>query len=278
MLVLIIISCVWALAFGLVKYNLTGINPITAACIRSLVSLICFLPFIKINKKFNKTHLFIMLIGAIQFGIMYIFVISAYSYLKAYQVAMLTAFTPIYVVFIDKIINKSLNIRVLIAALIATFGATLLYLQPNSEQYALKGFILVQLADICFALGQMLYRNIKVENDLSVFGLAYVGSSLVTLLFALPNGFIEHLHQITTRQWLVLGYLGFASGFANYLWNVTAKKTKVGVIAVMNNLKMPLGVLFSIVIFNETADLIKLFASITFIGLAITIATKQKTN
>ena len=62
--------------------------------------------------------------------------------------------------------------------------------------------------------------------------------------------------QLTVNQFMVLLYLGLiASGLCFFLWNIGARKASVGSLAVMNNVKIPLAVAVSLLVFGETANL-----------------------
>jgi drug/metabolite transporter (DMT)-like permease len=65
--------------------------------------------------------------------------------------------------------------------------------------------------------------------------------------------------ELTRVHIYTLLYLGIlASGICFFLWNYGAVKVNSGLLAVMNNLKVPLGMLFSIAIFGEEGNLISL--------------------
>jgi drug/metabolite transporter (DMT)-like permease len=83
----------------------------------------------------------------------------------------------------------------------------------------------------------------------------------------------------TPDQWLVLFYLGaVASGLAFLLWNLGAKKTDAGTLAVLNNLKVPLAVAASILFFGERADPVRLLTGSGLIFLALLVNGRRKTG
>jgi hypothetical protein len=47
-------------------------------------------------------------LGAIQFGLMYVAYIASYQYLSGYLVAVFTIFTPLYVLFLMRIVVECL--------------------------------------------------------------------------------------------------------------------------------------------------------------------------
>jgi len=84
----------------------------------------------------------------------------------------------------------------------------------------------------------------------------YLGAALFTLVIVLVGmaGGGRPLAGWTGRAWWVLLYLGLlptALGF--YLWNKGATRVGAGLLATANNLKVPLAVLVSWLVFGEVA-------------------------
>ena len=74
----------------------------------------------------------------------------------------------------------------------------------------------------------------------------------------------------TAAQLAALLYLGVVvSGASYFLWNSGARRVTAGVLAVMNNLKIPLGVAVSLLVFGERASLPGLLAGGVLICAAL---------
>ncbi len=254
---LLITSLVWAISFGLIGSHLTGIPSDFVSMARMAGALLVFLPFIR---KIPTGHACLLAaIGAVQFGAMYLCYTAAFRYLPSWQVAVFTVMTPIYIVLIGGIMHRNLTMRHIVAALLAAGGcAAILWKGWAGADISGKGFLLIQISNICFAAGQLAYaalkRSIVTQHERSVFAYAYAGALLVTL----PSGIVSGSgcwSDITALQWGVLAYLGaIASGLCFFLWNYGARRVSSGRLAVMNNLKIPLAALSSILIFGEKAD------------------------
>jgi len=75
----------------------------------------------------------------------------------------------------------------------------------------------------------------------------------------------------------ILVYLGVgASGLGFFIWNLGATKVSAGTLAVMNNAKIPLGILISLVIFRETAEPWRLIACGGLMAFAVWLAEEKK--
>jgi len=263
MIWLLLVSIVWAFSFGLIKGRLTGIDPSLVACIRVLLALLVFLPFFRPRGLRGRDALTLVAIGAVQFGLMYVAYIASFRQLAAYEVVVMTIFTPLFVSLLAEGPGRAWRAWSLPAAAVATVGAGIVVMGRPLESVPWTGVGLIQLSNIAFAAGQVAYRKWKHKHagvsDARVFALLYAGAVLATLPWALPA--IGTIPSINTGQWLTLLYLGvIASGLCFFLWNFGAARTAAGPLAVVNNLKIPLAVACSLFVFGEQADLPRLIA------------------
>ena len=281
MIYLLAVSFIWAFSFGLIKGILTGINPVLVSFIRLSISLLVFLPFLRVKRINFRQSITLALIGAIQFGIMYVSYISAYKYLLAWQIALFTIFTPIYVTIINDIYKKKFSIIPLIAAVLSILGTLIIMFKTGKSAPFLKGFALVQISNISFAWGQIAYKKLNLPENfkqVNAFAMSYLGAVVLTGLFtALTVDFASV--SFSVKQIVTLLYLGsIASGLCFFLWNYGAKKTGIGYLAVMNNLKIPLAVLCSLIFWHEEANIIRLLLGSIVIGSAMILNKYDKSR
>lgn len=270
-----IVSLIWAFSFGIIKDSLSSLDASFVAAARLFLSAVVLLPFLKLRGVPIRLRWRLVLIGAVQFGLMYVSYISAFRYLQAYEVALFTIFTPIYVTLINDAIEKRFDLLNLTTALLAVVGTGIVEGANFSQSGVLQGILLVQISNLCFAFGQMLYRSLMKDatevRDTQVFGLLYAGgfaaAGLATVAFTNWSRVIPSGHQV-----LALVYLGVvASGMGFYLWNRGARKVRAGVLAVFNDLKVPLAVAVSLLIFGEKADPVRLVTGGAIVLAALAI-------
>ncbi|MEW6997297.1 EamA family transporter [Colwelliaceae bacterium BS250] len=271
---LILVSIIWAFSFGLIKGQLTGIDPAIVASIRLLLCFVCFLPFILFSRN-KQPNIKLIVLGSVQFGLMYLLYISSYQYLPGYLVAVFTIFTPLYVLLINSVIAKKFTLKLLYPVLLSIVGAAIIVFKDVGQQGYLLGFILLQLANIAFATGQVGYKYIATDQpDRENMVWMYLGAALLASSYSTATVDFSAL-VITSKQWLALLYLGvISSALCFYLWNKGARLVNAATLAVMNNGYVPLAVIFSVIIFSETADLTRLFIGGTFIGLSVYLAQR----
>lgn len=274
------VTLLWAFSFSLIGVYLAGqVDAWFSVLMRVALATLVFLPFLK--KTPTPLACKLMLIGALQLGIMYGFYYHSFLFLSVPEVLLFTVMTPLYITLLNDALNRQFNWQFFIVAFIAVLGAiTIRY--ENLDSHFLVGLLLVQGANISFATGQVTYKRLMVNqklDDKTVFGWFFIGALIVaTLCF----GLFGNMHKLPSNftQWSILIYLGsVASGLGYFLWNKGATLVNVGALAVMNNLLIPAGIIVNVVIWNRDADIFRLStgAAIMLFALIVNhIMTKKK--
>jgi len=255
------VTLLWAFSFSLIGVYLAGqVDAWFSVLIRIALAALIFLPFLKVKQTPKPLALKLMLIGAVQLGAMYSFYYHSFLYLSVPEVLLFTVMTPLYITLLNDALEKHFNPRFFIVAIIAIGGAVAIRYEGISSDFLL-GLLLVQAANLCFAIGQVAYKRLMNNSTLehkSVFGWFFIGALCVALVCYLLFGNTDKL-PTTTTQWSVLIYLGIvASGFGYFVWNKGATLVNVGALAVMNNLLIPAGIIVNVLIWNRDADLFRL--------------------
>lgn len=283
MLLLLLVSLLWAFSPGLIKHFLGDLNathsPLIAA-LRLGLTLLVFAPFLRFRILATSTAVWLAGIGAIQFGLMYLLYLQAYKHLLGHEVYLFTILTPLYVVLLDSAIANKLAPRHAIAALLSVFGAALALTRGVGTANVMTGFLLVQGANLCFAAGQIAYKRTRPAlaekaNDAQLFAWLALGGFVATALIAAPITDWAAFRPSAT-QWLVLAFLGIvASGGGFFLWNRGLSQVNAGTLAAFNNAKIPLGVVATLVLFGERPERPwHLAGSLALLGLAVWIAER----
>ncbi len=285
MALLVLASLLWSVSFALIKSS--GIHPDLLSAARLGLAALLFVPFLFRAPKPTGTARAgwapMAALGAVQFGIMYVAVMRSFTYLAAFEVALLTVTTPIFVVLFEGAIARRVPVRALAASLVAIVAALVLRWPADGDFGAidLRGVALVAIANAAWALGQVLYRRTvptgrraHSREALAEFAWMYVGAFAVAGGWALGHVQPSDLGLTGPQTWKLL-YLGLVpSGIAFYLWNRGALAVEVGTLAVMNNLKVPLAVLVALAPpFSEAFDVARLTGSTALLALALGLAT-----
>lgn len=260
---LIAASLIFSFSFGLIGNQLAGLPAAWLASIRLAIAATLFIPFIR--RIALRTGIALFVIGMIQFGVMSLCYMSSFRYLASHEVAFFTIMTPVYVVVLNDFLRQTFNKLNLAVALLSVCGAGLILWRGIDSTAPIKGFLLVEASNLCFALGQLAYRETINRStiplpDKQVFFWLYLGG-LVALA---PFGLSDAIRLAPSPTWTQLGvllYLGvLVSGLSYFLWNAGARRVNPGVLAVMNNVKIPLGMLVSLLFFDEKIQATSLLA------------------
>lgn len=280
MLLLLAVSLLWAFSPGLIKHFLGDLPSAAVAAVRLALTFAVAAPFLRFGLVAKSTAAWLAGIGALQFGVMYLFYLSAFRYLQGHEVFLFTILTPVYVVLFDSALSNRLRPRHAIAAVLSVVGAGVIIPRGVGTANVMIGFLLVQGANLCFAVGQVAYQRTRPAlahlTEPYVFAWLAVGAFVTTASVAVPltnwSAFTP-----TGEQWKVLAFLGIgASGAGFFFWNYALTRVNPGTLAAFNNAKIPLGVAISLLVFREPTDLKRLSLSLVLLGAGVWIAETDR--
>ncbi|KAA0874324.1 DMT family transporter [Nitrincola tapanii] len=259
---LILVTLLWAFSFSLIGEFLAGqVDSYFAVLTRVLLAGLLFIPFIQWRAIPGRIMLGITAVGALQFGVTYVCLYRAFEFLSVPEVLLFTIFTPLYVALIDDLLQRRLTLAPWVATALAVIGAAIIRYDQVSAEF-LTGFLILQLANLAFAAGQVGYAHLMRQapqvSAWGSFGFFYLGALIWVLPAYLILGQPDKLPS-TPVQWAVLLWLGWmASGLGFFAWNKGATQVDAGTLGVMNNALIPAGLLVNLLIWNREADLLRL--------------------
>ncbi|MDR0806942.1 MAG: DMT family transporter [Enterobacteriaceae bacterium] len=255
---LIISTVIWSFSFSLIGVYLAGqVDAWFSILMRVALASLLFVPFIPFRNITLKPILAFMVAGACQLGIMYLFYYQSFLYLSVPEVLLFGITMPIYITLIyDLLRRQPLRWGYLFSALLAVVGAGVINFSHPRENFWF-GMLIIQIANIFFALGQVGYKRAMELYPLppkQSSALFYLGALCVAVTAWLLLGDSQKL-PTTLTQWGILVWLGLvASGLGYFLWNYGASKVDAGTLAIMNNAMIPMGLLVNLVIWQEQPE------------------------
>lgn len=255
MALLIITTILWAFSFSLIGEYLAGnVDSYFSVLMRVGLAALVFLPFLRIKGYSLKILGLYMLVGAMQLGIMYLLSFQAYLYLTVSEFLLFTVLTPLYITLIyDVISGRKLRWGYLLSAGLAVLGAAIIRYDQVSDHFW-TGLLLVQLANISFAIGMVGYKRLMETHPMpqhTAFSWFYLGAFLVAVIAWFLLGNPQKL-PTTTLQWAILVWLGVvASGLGYFMWNYGATQVDAGTLGIMNNMHVPAGLLVNLAIWQQ---------------------------
>ncbi|GGL99240.1 carboxylate/amino acid/amine transporter [Pseudomonas asuensis] len=260
---LLSVTVLWAFSFSLIGEYLAGkVDSDFAVLVRVLLAAIVFLPFTRWRGVSPRFIAGLMVAGAFQFGITYLCLYRSFTVLTVPEVLLFTVLTPIYVTLLDDAISRRFNPWSLVAAVVAVLGAIVIRFERLEGEYLL-GFLLLQLANLTFAAGQVLCKCLVQRHPSDIplyrrFGHFFLGALLIALPSFLLFGNPGRMPQ-TAMQWGVLFWMGlFATALGMYWWTIGSTRVNGGTLAILNELHVPAGLIVNILIWNRDVDLARL--------------------
>lgn len=260
---LLAVTVLWAFSFSLIGEYLAGrVDSDFAVLARVAVAALVFLPFTLWRGLPRRLLAGFWLAGALQFGVTYLCLYRSFQVLTVPEVLLFTVLTPIYVTLLDDALARRFNPWALVAALVAVGGGVVIRFERLEGEY-LTGFLLLQLANLTFAAGQVLCRQLLLryptEQPLHrFFGHFFLGAMLLVVPSFLLFGDPDKLPQ-TALQWGILLWMGlFATALGLFWWVKGSVKVDAGTLAVLNELHVPAGLLVNLLIWNRDADIPRL--------------------
>ena len=185
MALLIITTILWAFSFSLIGEYLAGsVDSYFSVLMRVGLAALVFLPFLRTRGQSPRTIVLYMLVGAMQLGIMYLLAFRAYLYLTVSEFLLFTVFTPLYITLIyDLLSGRKLRWGYLLSAALAVLGAAIIRYDKVSDHFW-TGLLLVQLSNICFAIGMVGYKRLMEVRPMpqhNAFAWFYAGAFIVAV-------------------------------------------------------------------------------------------------
>ena len=260
---LLAVTVLWAFSFSLIGEYLAGrVDSDFAVLARVAVAALVFLPFTLWRGLPRRLLAGFWLAGALQFGVTYLCLYRSFQVLTVPEVLLFTVLTPIYVTLLDDALARRCSPWALGAALVAVGGGVVIRFERLEGEY-LIGFLLLQLANLTFAAGQVLCRQLLMryptEQPLHrFFGHFFLGALVLVVPSFLLFGNPDKLPS-TALQWGILLWMGlFATALGLFWWVKGSVKVDAGTLAVMNELHVPAGLVVNLLIWNRDADLPRL--------------------
>ncbi|WP_339407687.1 EamA family transporter [Pseudomonas helleri] len=274
---LLFVTLIQAFSFSLIGEYLAGhVDSYFAVLVRVVLAGLVFIPLTRWRQVEPGFMRGMLLIGALQFGITYVCLYLSFRVLTVPEVLLFTILTPLHVTLIEDALNRRFNPWALVAAVVAVGGAAVIRFDSISPDF-FKGFLLLQLGNFTYAAGQVMYRHLvaRYPSDLPHyrrFGYFYLGALAVVLPAFLLFGKSDFWPD-APLQWGVLVFLGLVStALGLYWWNKGACMVSGATLAVMNNVHVPVGLFFSLLIWNQHEPLGRLFLGALVIMLAVWIS------
>lgn len=273
LLIMLFAIAIWGINFVAIKLALQGVTPIELCAARFLLATFPALFFVKRPQTSLKVLFsYGLIMFALQFTLLFAGMDAGISAgLASLLLQTNVFFTLILAVFLLK---EKLTRWQLTGASIAFSGIGLVWINLSGKISPL-GFMLVIAAAFCWAIGNLLSKQVKGGGLLSlvVWGSAIAVGPLCLLVY-LTEGMSAIKDAVTHLSWvsfLAISFIAYPSTLLGFgIWNFMIRKYSVSTVSPFTLLVPVFGMLSSALILHESLPLWKIIAAFLVIsGLCI---------
>jgi len=290
-LLMALVTLFWSGSFIAGKFALREMGPMEVAFLRFVLSVICFYPLLKVKRaklRFPlslKTHLELILIGALTTFAYHFLFFAALKHTSAISASLIIAFNPIMTMLISAIVfsDERMTSRKGAGALISFFGVLLVITHGQWWRFFEiswnRGDILMLLAVVCWSSSLVFSRKMlkRVDTISVTFYSIFYG-----LFFYIPflgmSGFFGHFPQASGLTWGSILYMALFSTVIGYLVYYEAiRNIGPSQTALMLNLIPVFTAILAILLLGEELILSKVIGALmVFSGITLVTLGKRK--
>lgn len=271
MFYLLLASFLWGTSFIAGKFAYETLDPALVVLFRLIIAGVILFPitlrFIKENSKSEVNWRRIALLGFLTYPATFLLQFIGLQYTSASSAATMIGIEPLMVILIGQLFFKEkASLTIWLLGIITFIGVFLLVGLSDSEEISLIGCLLVLASTIVVALWLRLSKSVlgnlnpKVYTALSLQLGTLIGLPFMLLLVKDWN------INFSYSSIIALLYLGIGcSLFANWAWNKGLSETETNKSGIFLALEPVFGVLFSIILLNDSLSIT------SWVGVALVI-------
>lgn len=271
MIYLLLASFLWGTSFIAGKFAYETLDPALVVLFRLIIAGVILFPitlrFIKENNKSDVDWKKIALLGFLTYPATFLLQFIGLQYTSASIAATMIGIEPLMVILIgQRFFKEKASLTIWLLGIIAFIGIFLLVGLSDSEEISLIGCLLVLASTIVVALWLRLSKSVlgnlnpKVYTALSLQLGTLIGLPFMLLLVKDWN------INFSYSSIIALLYLGIGcSLFANWAWNKGLSETETNKSGIFLALEPVFGVLFSIILLNDSLSIT------SWVGVALVI-------
>jgi O-acetylserine/cysteine efflux transporter len=276
----LIVVLVWGLNFIAVRIGLNEMPPISLCALRFIAVSIPAIFFIKPPKEasFSIVALYGLVMFGLQFGLLFM---GMHVGMTPGMASLLMQVQVFFSMFFGAIfLGERPNLGQILGALIAFTGIGIVALHFDNH-VTLLGFVLIMAAAATWGIGNLITKKIGKASVISVIAWGSVVASFpmvfASLIFEGKDSVFYTYESLSWNGIGALAYTVYISTWIGYgVWNWLISRYPVSMVAPYTLLVPLVGIVSSIIIFDEPFQLWKLFVGLLIVtGLCINILSTR---
>ena len=287
---LLLVAAIWGVSWVAGRVIALAVPPITAAWIRYVIAVACFLIFLKVTDRWQlpsrEQWKIVALIGLFSTCIYQALFMYGMQYTAAGDASLMITFNPIFTALIAiPFLGEKMNLRLASGLILALIGVFILFFySPNIDiAFAdrLKGNFLIAAAALAWAFSSILMKKsmTAAQDPLSPLHLT-VWASVMGLLMLTPWAGYEILTigiaNPSQNIWIAIVFLALLSTVLSYVWFADGIKTLgAGKTALYVYLVPPFGIISAWILIDEKIGW-SFLLSFLLIVIGVALAQSEK--
>jgi drug/metabolite transporter (DMT)-like permease len=291
---LFIVAAIWGASWSAGRIMALDMPPITAAWLRYLIAITCFLFWLKmiglLKMPTKGQWKLAFMIGFFSTAMYQTFFMFGMKYTAAGDASLMITFNPLFTALLAiPLLSEKMTARLATGLALGVAGVTILFLySPNVNLPAderILGDILIAIAALAWALSSILMKKAMSEPTadanvpLSPLTLT-VWASIAGFVFLTPWAGWETIQggipTISARAWWATIFLAILSTVVSYVWFADGIKViGAGKAALYVYLVPPFGILSGWLLLDERLGWSLLFAFVLIVG-GVALAQSEK--
>lgn len=226
---LFLLASMWGPSFIFLKIAVAQVQPITIACLRSVIGSIILFAIVRHHKfrfpKFGTIYLHFLFIGLFSMALPFSLITWSEKNIASALAAILNGTMPLYTIFLAFFFIKEekFNLGKLLGLLLGFIGIFVLLLPSlrGTQNIELKSIIAASVAAFSYAIGAIYGRKKMTGQDPYIApAMQLIGSSIllipICLIFECPFSTLEMVSMKAILSILFLSIFGSAIAFILY--------------------------------------------------------------
>jgi O-acetylserine/cysteine efflux transporter len=275
----LLVIVLWGINFIFVTLGLDEISPLLLCALRFFFASIPAVFFIKPPAvPFKIIALYGLVMFALQFSLVFMGLYVGMTPGMASLIMQTQVFFSMF--FASIFLGEKLSLGQIIGALIAFSGIGVVALHCD-QNVSILGFFFIIGGAAAWGVGNLINKKIRVTNLIPVVVwssfIACLPMFLLALLFEGPSSFVYTYEHLSSKGIGSLIYIVYASTWIGYgVWSWLISRHPVGVVVPYTLLIPVVGIISSVLVFNEPFQLWKLIACLLVTsGLCINIISTR---
>ncbi|NLG71270.1 MAG: EamA family transporter [Chloroflexi bacterium] len=240
----LLVTFLWSTSWVLIKIGLEDIPSLTFAGLRYMLAFLCLLPLVlrkpyrsQIKKLSRRDWAFLLLLGALLYGVTQGSQFAGLFYLPAITVSLMLNFTSILVALMGIVfLTERLTVLQWMGTALFILGILIYFYPIIIPQSQVLGLLIVTVGVVANAISSIMGRGINRSGQIHPLVITCISMGIGAVLLLAAGISIQGLPPLRLQHWIIIAWLAVINtAFAFTLWNHTLRTLSAVESSLINN-------------------------------------------